>query len=172
MSEDGSLFLSPSTTLTPSEPPPPPETNSLFEASPSTTNTLSRDERLAACSRADIIQKGAARKVILVQRRHVYYNFHVRENFAELFRPLPQREEKMSENENITSPGVPESESGSASLSEESAAVPCSSADDATFSAAPLAEGGGAEEEGAGAPEEEAEKGPETYIVTAEGGDA
>ena len=75
----------------------------------------------------------------------------------------------MSENENITSPGVPESESGSASLSEESAAVPCSSADDATFSDAPLAEGGGAEEEGAGAPEEEAEKGPETYIVTADG---
>ena len=75
----------------------------------------------------------------------------------------------MSENENITSPGVPESESGSASLSEESAAVPCSSADDATLSDAPLAEGGGAEEEGAGAPEEEAEKGPETYIVTADG---
>ena len=123
----------------------------------------------AACSRADIIQKGAAKKVILVQRRQVYYNFSVREIFAEIFRPLPQREEKMSENENITSPGVPESESGSASLSEESAAVPCSSADDATLSDAPLAEGGGAEEEGAGAPEEEAEKGPETYIVTADG---
>ena len=75
----------------------------------------------------------------------------------------------MSENENITSPGVPESESGSASLSEESEAVPCSSADDATLSDAPFAEGGGAEEECAGAPEEEAEKGPETYIVTADG---
>lgn len=75
----------------------------------------------------------------------------------------------MSENENITSPGVPESESGSASSPEESAAVPCSSADDAPISDAPIADGGGAEEEGAGAPEEEAEEGPETYIVTADG---